>query len=716
MSAAPSRMRLTSILLKNFRGWLGEHQVRLGPGLTLLIGENGSGKSSALNAIEWCLFGAEVARKGSGIDERGEWEIRNRATQDEVKVVLTFDTAEGPAELSRSRTAGAKARDPDRVQLELAQGGMLDEEELGDWMSWNRLPDWATWKQAFCQHQERLRVRLTDSGERSLQLGVLLGLDAYQEFNDSVKALKVRDLEKAARDALSGIEEELKRALESPGAELRDIEDQLEARGIARADLCDSLIAGRRQSLLADARDLAGSIGLAAEVPDPEACRLEELLAWAGGWEPRVQARKGELERELGTCRGRWQELDLAIKAQQPAEQRRQDTRAALTRWLEEHGDEAALDAQAKKLQGERQQLLEEERGRNATLALLRQAAEEAERRGLGDTCPVCEREGAGLDARLSQSVEEQGGEEIGKRLDPIKAREARLEQQVAELSRLRSTARAAESEHDGLAERLRSLAATADAASTQAFRGRLESWKRGIADLEEQVRTVDTHLGSFRSERELLGLLGKWRGARSRAEAATGDLRQIAAFDDLQRLLDEAAQHACDLDMLGSLAREAQEKRSAERVEIVNRSLGRYDGLIVGNPAGEGVRVLVKSTATRLGYRLVDATGADVTPVLNQAALNALSFAMLFAQAEDRARRGLPGWLVLDDPGQNFDEAGISGLAAAIAAIADITPVLLGTFPGRLARELEEKMPGATSALQIVGKGARARLEEARR
>ena len=90
MSADPFPIHPTAVQSKNFRGWLGKHELRLGPGLTLLVGENASGKSSALNAIEWGLFGGEVARKGSGIDERGDWEIRNRAAQDEVMVVLTL--------------------------------------------------------------------------------------------------------------------------------------------------------------------------------------------------------------------------------------------------------------------------------------------------------------------------------------------------------------------------------------------------------------------------------------------------------------------------------------------------------------------------------------------------------------------------------------------------------------------------------------------------
>jgi len=715
MRADPYPIRPTAVHLKNFRGWLGEHELRFGPGLTLLVGENASGKSSALNAVEWCLFGGEVARKGSGIDERGDWEIRNRAARDEVKVVLTLAVEGGSATLTRSRVADAKSRDPDVVRLELPDDDLLEGDEVAEWLSWNNLPDWTTWKQTFCQHQEQLRVRVTDGGERSLQLGRLLGLEAYQEFNDALKALKVKDLEKIAKRELGEIEEELQRALARPGAELRGFEEQLEERGVARAEVGDVLIEDRARSVLDDARGLAGAIGLTAEVPGPDSIDLEGVQGWANDWERQVQERKGELERELGELRGRWQELDVALHGLEPSERRLQDARSALERWTREHGDEAALDAQREESEKQRRTLVEEERGRNATVALLRQAVEEARRRGLRDSCPVCETESAGLDATMTRRIEEQGADDIAGRLKPVQAREERVEEQLAELSRLRSQVSAAESEHEGLAGRLRSWIPEGDSDPGQAARGELQTWKRSIANLDEQLRSIDVHLRAFRSEREVLDLLARWRLARARADAATGDLNQIAAWDDLQGVLDEAADLACDLNMLGDLARGAQEQRSAERVEVVNASLGRHYGRIVGDPAGEGVRVVVKATATKLSYRLVDAAGEDITPILNQAALNALSFAMLFAQAEDRARGGLPQWLVLDDPGQNFDESGVAGLAEAVATVAEIAPVLLATFPGMLSRELEGKASDSGRGYRISGKSVAARIEEVR-
>ena len=169
MSADAFPIRPTAILLKNFRGWLGEHELPCGPGLTLLVGENASGKSSALNAIEWCLFGDEVARKGSGIDERGDWEIRNRAARDEVKVVLKLAVKGGSATLTRSRAADARSRGADVVRLELPDNEPLEGEEVGDWLNWNNVPDSAPQPaDQILGHARRRPRRLRAAMERQL--------------------------------------------------------------------------------------------------------------------------------------------------------------------------------------------------------------------------------------------------------------------------------------------------------------------------------------------------------------------------------------------------------------------------------------------------------------------------------------------------------------------------------------------------------------------
>ena len=94
-------MKPTAMTVSRFRGWRSEHRITLDASITAIVAENARGKSSLLNAIEWCLYGAVVTQKGSGIDERQNWELRTRSEKDDSEptvVMLELETAEGYAE------------------------------------------------------------------------------------------------------------------------------------------------------------------------------------------------------------------------------------------------------------------------------------------------------------------------------------------------------------------------------------------------------------------------------------------------------------------------------------------------------------------------------------------------------------------------------------------------------------------------------------------
>ena len=59
----------------------------------LFFGDNHQGKSTAINAIEWCIFGDQCIGSKSGIRERvGGWEIVNRKSSSaSVKLEMCLD-------------------------------------------------------------------------------------------------------------------------------------------------------------------------------------------------------------------------------------------------------------------------------------------------------------------------------------------------------------------------------------------------------------------------------------------------------------------------------------------------------------------------------------------------------------------------------------------------------------------------------------------------
>ncbi len=89
MSGAPFPIHPVALLVENFRGLGGEHSLDLDRDLTVLVGKNGTGKSSLLVAVEWCLFGAEATTSSdSGIAERNDWALAHDGAAGDVRVTL----------------------------------------------------------------------------------------------------------------------------------------------------------------------------------------------------------------------------------------------------------------------------------------------------------------------------------------------------------------------------------------------------------------------------------------------------------------------------------------------------------------------------------------------------------------------------------------------------------------------------------------------------
>ena len=83
-------MKLNKIIIKNFRSYYGENYFELSDGLTLVIGDNGDGKTTFFEALEWLFDTSRDNKSESNISEmrKAEMEIED---SDEVSVTMSFE-------------------------------------------------------------------------------------------------------------------------------------------------------------------------------------------------------------------------------------------------------------------------------------------------------------------------------------------------------------------------------------------------------------------------------------------------------------------------------------------------------------------------------------------------------------------------------------------------------------------------------------------------
>lgn len=95
-------MIIKEIKINNFRSYYRSNHLSLSKGLTLIIGDNGDGKTTLFEALEWLFDTTGENRKDSHISEKRKSELEI-GESDEVCVSITFDH-DGEKEIEKSFT------------------------------------------------------------------------------------------------------------------------------------------------------------------------------------------------------------------------------------------------------------------------------------------------------------------------------------------------------------------------------------------------------------------------------------------------------------------------------------------------------------------------------------------------------------------------------------------------------------------------------------
>lgn len=682
-------MRLARVSVQAFRGFRSAATLDLEPGLTVLVGANGSGKSSLLNAIEWCLYGREVEKTASGIAERRDWEVANRSASDADTVVrLTWDHEDGRVQVTRLRPANAKRTAADSVTVETPGGEVLSGARAADWLRVRGFPSWTEWRSSYCQHQEAARDRLITKENRTKALVALLGLEDVATLKARLDGLKLTSARRSLKEADARIEADLE-LLQSASTDLEEARASLQDRGldpeaVTRRALLDAVEDLHRRAIL-----LEGRLGVPAS-PDLLSADLDQAISWADAWAGRTRRHPSSTLSSLGDLRHRAGELEATLASIEPLEASLAAARSELAAAEHAGGDE---QARRRAVDEARQRLarVEEERRRSSRLAALLQDARELTAPEDRE-CPVCRSEVEGVHQVVTSRLEEVAGAAA----EQLERAAARAEEQLRDarqaLARLEELRRQVQTAEDALrsrSRRLKSMVADDTPDVVAAARREHERLTATIADLSRLEDDLDAHLAHHRAVVDDVHAMSRYLAALDREDRHV-DVEVLPAWDAYNAARDALAALVGDCEALAVMAKDELAELSETRLEEVNRTLGEYVSLIGGGGASarRGITVVSHSTPKMLDYRIVDDGGDELVPILNQAALNAISMAMLFAQAEARAGAG-PTLLVLDDPEQSLDDDHVAGLVRALDRAARHRDVLVGTTPSRLADRL---------------------------
>jgi len=679
---------LQLITIEGFRGFPQKIQFDLDVPVVLALGPNGTGKSSLVCAIEWCLFGPEVETEAhTGIRERISWESRNRtASECLVEMELT-----GEGETVVVHRSAPKSGKPD-FWFRVGSGPAIREAgKLKALLGGLEIRDFFT---AIHLHQESLRgLLLARPGDRKQGFYRLLGLASLLNQTEAIADAKLESRLQAADEDFEKFEAALEGKVQSRQADIQRARQECLSQGLPESDLSKDGVSDLWQRLAAGATKFAETYsiperGFAAKLPELNAIQtakreLQKLRASCP-----VLKDQGQVLAAINTLEGLQGSYQNAAKELVKVKREKQNLPPELR-------DLLSLTEQMQALEKDLSRKKEKRAEVDAKAAVLSEALQYFETSGLkGRTkCPVCEQEIESV-AEIRKHYEK----EIQKGI--VAPLQEKIKQLQSELKKARD-AKAALEDIEAEIERKNNL--LSDQRNKIA-----NSLKKVLGPKDDPVALVSSELTELNHKKERLGrqveeVQQTLSAIEKQIDGIAKVLELIRYQDDLAALSEitkaepyrrtekarlELEEFVRAVETLSNSLARTLEEEAEKRLGAVRDSIAKtFEGL---TGRSDFPRLAV-SPDTKFAAHVEGSGGvADALSVLNQADTNCAALSIFLSLAVAPSTGHKLGFLILDDPSQSLDELHRERLVEIVSKISVSRQLLLSTIDETLCADLE--------------------------
>lgn len=685
--------RLVGIELEGFRGFVRPRQLNLDAEAVLLVGRNGYGKTSLLDAILWGITGVVPRLEG------GEGEIVSLYAPDRrARVLLHLRTNEGvDIRIERVRQ--------DETQTVAVDAG---DQHLEGREATNRLMG-LIWEEAFASsdpdealisaitrsvylQQDSVRHFLTadSEGERFTAVSELVGAGRINELQIAL------DREKTAWTRETN---ELRSELTGQEQRVAELEDQVQRLSEWSPELDDQL-SQRWSSWWDRAEDLGASRPTQLRITSADASpALESAIQFLGSVSRSARRRSDRASSALEYIEEYREIPDAEV-----------DDAAERVRHLEselESAQERLSELEDRAAEVRRRQV-EAEQGQEQLRSLARLAL-----RHLGDECPVCAQEYdrpatiarleriAGGDERVEP--DEEVFDQVADQAQTVQDLEQELAAERADLRRRRGLA----NERNQLWQRVVEAGEELDVT---------EAASRDASELADEFASIRD-----RSDESA----NRASGLASEGEGLTTDVRRAAELERLSEIREELEEAQAELrvqqstidrrgeagDLAGALLEQLREATSefvTSELRRIQPILQRTYATIDPHPTFRATRFLTRfhQRRGRLATLISDPASAieaeNPQAVLSSSQLNSLAVSIFVS-----LNLGLPDppleCLVLDDPIQSLDDVNLLGLIDLLRRVKDRRQLVISTHDVRFGKLLARKLRPIGSQRTVV-------------
>jgi len=700
-------LKIKKVEIEGFRGFTQKTSIEFENPITLLHGGNHQGKSSVLNAIEWCLYGDECIGEKSGIRERvGKGEMAWRVVNDKsekAQVKLEIEGEQGGFTITRTEAKG-KGKKGKSIKISLPNGTEKEVDEADQEIARLLRVSFKDFATTVYQHQETIHdFVMQKPSEQSDVMDRLLGLSDYRNILDGIKKSDVLKVQRELSEEFNEFQTRLQEAIKIRQKDLDEKRSKAKERELGEEELNEDKLLELAESTIKDISNFARLLGLTTTaISPPSNWKNTELFItdikkecdrlWAESPEVKEQSEKQRKRSEMVSFKSQYETQYLNLKSK----------KKELQDFERENGKKDEIDNKIRKAFEEIEAIDKEINRISPKAKLIEEGISILESTAPSDaeTCPLCGEKVS----NLLEHLQKEWKEKIKAQVQELEKQQVELDKKKTDFGRLKKEHVRLEEDTQREKERLmeiinniseflhKKLTDKDDPAAILSIE--IKNIDSRLKEIEDAIKSKRSTIDAILEKTDIMNLLYDILLFKNKLE----EINQIQKTDEYQtqeKIRTDVSNLVRDVEELSKIIKSCMLKEAEEKIDSARSAIDYYFRRITNNPAFQTLNIKVEEDKKTGGnfYIFEDQDGKKPIPVLSQGDLNSLALSIFLGLIKASGDSHPLGFILMDDSSQSLDSQKKARLVEIFNELSDIKNITVSTMDTELQQLLKDNI-----------------------